>query len=293
MRVQSVSPMRAPRHIWFHPASRRVRRSFKAATLSVVAEGFANGFISFCNPIEMRKAAPRFDIRVRESKSIEWATFIADGFDDISLRQQTARRFATALLRRAFERHAEQLGAMRHLLANDRVCFWLKAGFLENDEGLFRAADGKEHRRALVGFKTLIANKEGIRAKRLWHFAVQGVPVFEPDHGIIVKTHLVFSPDGETPYPAAKYQHRARRNQGKNWWNDAWRDRLLTMMNVLAGRNDELSISVAKEAQFVFSTSPVRFATKMNYVVVDKQPDEEVADDEDQLPDSDETEDNG
>lgn len=290
--VSNLFPtLRTPGRIWFHPASRHVQRSFRAATLPVLAEGFSNGFVSFCDPEEMQRGAPRFGIRVNESKNIEWATFVEQGFEKISLKEQTARRFATALLRRAFERHAEKAGATRYLLANDKACFWLKSGFLKNDEGSFRAGDGKEHRRSLVGYKTMVANKDGIRSKRLWHFAVQGVPAFEPDHGIILKTHLVFSPDGETPYPAARYQHRARRNQGKNWWNDKWRDRLFTMVNVLAGGLDELSISVAKGADFTFSTSPVRFIADMRYAVVDQQAADDLPNDDD-LPESDDGEDN-
>ncbi len=280
-----------PERIWYHPTHRYVRRGFKGDSLRVIAEPYANGFVSFCEPHEMRRAVQRFGIRAQESTAVTWEKFLSEGFTHIALRERTAQRYGTTLLRRAFQRRIEELGLVPYALANKKVCFWLKSGFLVNDEGRFKSGEGKQHTRALVGFKTLIANKEGVRAKRLWHFAVQGLPTFEPHEGMILKTHVVFTPDGQTPYGSDAYQHRARRNQGKNWWNDVWRDRLLAMMGVLAGGGEELAIPVAHGREFRFSALPVRFVTNASYVVTEQQPEDDMPDDDDLL-DHDEVDEN-
>ncbi|MEY2502280.1 MAG: hypothetical protein QOI07_2614 [Verrucomicrobiota bacterium] len=280
--VSNVFPtLRSPPAVWYHPASRHIRRGFKTDQLPVVAETFGNGFVSFCTPTEMRDAARRFAVKTGASYTTDWKTFIAQGVPALGMGDRTARRIASALIKRAFERHAERRGFQRYGLANDNACYWLTSGFLPHDEGSYEGPDGKRHKRGLVGFKSLTANKEGIKAKRIWHFAVQGVPTFEPDEALILKTHVVFSPDGKTPYESDSYQHRARRNQGKNWWNDRWRDRLLTMMNVLAGEAKALCIPVGANSDFAFSTAPVRFISDTTYLVVDRQQDEDLPDDDD------------
>jgi hypothetical protein len=287
--VSNLLPtIQSPEHIWYHPATRHIRRGFKADQLPVLAEPYGNGFITFCGPLEMKAGARRFAIDTRNSHRIVWASFIAKGVPAIGLSNSTARRISAALLRRAFHRTAEERGCSRYDLANDRRCYWIRTGILPNDEASFKAPDGKRHNRALVGYKTLAANKEGIRAKRLWHFAVQGVPTFDPQEGMILKTHVVFTSDGTQLYGSDSSQHRARRSQAKNWWNDVWRDRMLTMANFLANDDEVLRVAVADAKNFEFLVSPITFRSTTTYGVVDEQPPEDLPDEDDLVPDSDE-----
>jgi hypothetical protein len=246
----------------------------------VIAEPFTNGFISFCSPEEMSAAARRFSINTRASENTSWSKFVQEGYPKIGLDKGIAYRIAYALLRRGFERHAEKRGCWRYNLSQKKVCYWLNKDFLPNNEASFKGIDGKIHTRGLVGFKTMTANKEGVKAKRYWHFAIQGLPTFEPDEGIILKTHVVFTQDGKNLFDSDSYQHSARRNQGKNWWNDEWRDRVLAMLSFLAEGRDEFCIDLAKDVRFVFSTSAVRFVSNITYVVVDRQSREDLPDDD-------------
>lgn len=271
----------SPEHIWYHPARRHIRRGFKADNLPVLAEPYGNGLVSFCGPLEIKEGARRFAINTQDSLRIHWKVFIADGISTIRLTAGTGRRIATALLRRAFHRAAEDRGFSRYDLANDKRCYWLQSGFLPNDEGSFNGPDGKCHNRALVGYKTLAVNKDGIRAKRLWHFAVQGVPAFEPREGMILKTHVVFTSDGKKLYGSDASQHRARRSQAKNWWNDVWRDRMLTMANVLGNEDNILCVEVAENRNFEFSLLPLQFNSCKTYIVIDEQAPEEFPDEDD------------
>lgn len=272
----------AAEKIWYHPARRAVRRGFKTDGLKVIAEPFGNGFISFCSPTEMSAAAPRFSINTGASENIPWRKFIDGGYPKIGLNKVSAQRVAYALLRRGFERHAEKRGCRRYNLSQRKVCYWLSKDFLPSNEASFRGIDGKIHTRAIVGFKTMTANKEGIKTKRHWHFAIQGLPTLEPNEGIILKTHVVFTQDGEKLFDSDSYQHRARRNQGKSWWNDEWRDRLLAMASFLGDESDELSIDMSEGVRFSFSTAPVRFISDQTYVVVDRQAREDLPDDDDE-----------
>ena len=275
----------AAERIWYHPARRAIRRGFKADGLKVIAEPFGNGFLSLCSPAEMSEAAPQFSINTDASENTPWRLFVDEGYPKIGLERSSSHRIAYALLRRGFERHAEKRRCRRYNLAQKKVCFWLSKNFLPTKEVSFRGIDGKMHMRSLVGFKTMSVNKEGIKTKRHWHFAVQGLPTFEPNEGIILKTHVVFTQDGEKLFDSDSYQHRARRNQGKNWWNDEWRDRLLAMMSFLADGKDQLSITMSEGVIFKFSTAPVQFASNQTYVVVDRQSREDLPEDDDDAAD--------
>jgi hypothetical protein len=268
--------------IWYHPAKRPVRRGFKADGLKVIAEPFGNGFVSFCSPGDMHAAAARFSINTNASDNTTWRKFIDEGYAKIGLDRTSAHRIAYALLRRGFERHAEKRGCRHYNLSQRKVCYWLIKDFLPTNEASFAGVDGRIHARSLVGFKTMTANKEGIKTRRYWHFAVQGLPTFEPNEGIILKTHIVFTQDGEKLFDSDSYQHRSRRNQAKSWWNDEWRDRLLAMMSFLADGNNELSVNMSEDVRFSFSTAPIRLVSDQTYVVIDRQSREDLPDDNDE-----------
>lgn len=281
--ISNLFPISKPLgKIWYHPAGRNVPRGFKGKDLKVIAEPFGNGFVSFCSPQEMATAARRFCMRTSMSVETGWEEFIQEGISGMRMGAKDAHRLAYALLCRGFERHAENRGCQRYALSGEKICHWLTRNSLANDEVSFLGPEGQKQRRALVGFKTMNANRDGVKPKRYWHFAVQGLPTFDPDPGIILKTHVVFTPDGITPFSSDSYQHSARRNQGKGWWNSVWRDRVLAMMSFLADGGKELHVPMADKAEVVFSAVPVRFITEVRYAVVDRQSREDVPDDEDE-----------
>jgi hypothetical protein len=272
--------------LWYHPAGAVVKRGLDLEKLPILVENYGNGFLSFEIPEVTSKALSRFRITTQNSSPITWKDALRNGVEHLNMPPRQFRNLFQSLLRRAFERLATSRNCSVYALSAKKKCFWLEKDKLVNDEQTFLGVDGKRHDRALVGFKSLNATKEGLKPKRYWHFAVQGVPTFELTAGIFLKSHVVFTSDGKTLYDSDSQQHRARRNQGKSWWNDAWRDRNLAFVAYLANGAEFFQLPVASDCFLNFGVSPIAFSTTSSYRVVEAQPidptqDEEEPEDED------------
>jgi len=258
--------------LWYHPADAVVKRGLDLEKLPILVENYGNGFLSFENPEATAKALPRFRITPSKSCPVTWREALRDGIEHLDMAPRQFRNLLQSLLRRAFERLATTRRCRVYALSAKKKCFWIEKDKLVNDEQTFLGVDGKSHGRALVGFKSLNATKEELKPKRYWHFAVQGVPTFELTEGIFLKSHVVFTSDGKTLYDSDSQQHRARRNQGKSWWNDAWRDRNLAFASFLANGAESFQLPVASDCFLHFGASPIGFTTANSYRVVETQP---------------------
>lgn len=276
--------------IWYHPAGGFVKRGLEVEKLPVLVESYGNGFLSFENPEVVAEALPRFRIVTNKSRSAAWKECLKTGFEQLEMPPRQFRNLFQSLLRRAFEQLANSRKCRTYPLSAKKRCFWIEKDKLVNDEQTFAGVDGKRHGRSLVGYKSLNVTKEGLHPKRYWHFAVQCAPTFELTEGIFLKSHVVFTSDGKTLYESDTQQHRARRNQGKSWWNDAWRDRNLAFASYLAGGAESISLPVARDGFLSFAVSPVEFATSSSYRVIETQPIDSIPD-EDDLDDEGEEED--
>src|SRR5262249_24701952 len=132
-------------------------------------------------------------------------------------------------------------------MANGVRCAYFTEDILGSTLVKFRGPDGKPARRQLVGYRTR-PPKEGQaeRARRWWHFGLDARPFVHPQNGYAVGTHVLFSSDGSVIWKIKDKLHQARRILCFDWWNDAWRDRLLASMFWLAqGGTVKLSVGSA------------------------------------------------
>jgi hypothetical protein len=98
---------------------------------------------------------------------------------------------------------------------------------------------------------------------------------------MILRSHVLFSDDGETLWASAMGMHRARRGQCKSWWNDDWRDRLLATMAWLSGGEATFVLPLGTTVSAVMSARPIQFVSPVTLneqaraVVKDLSEDEE------------------
>jgi hypothetical protein len=167
------------------------------------------------------------------------------------------------LLRRAWDKLAEQAGLPLYALSSDRRALWFPAGSVSPNGVSFVGIDGRLANRQLYGHKTVGA--EGRRYKRFYHYGLQAVPVLYPSALLALKGHVIFTLDGNTPHGDVKYQHRARRSQCKAWWNDRWRDLLFAAMAALAKGKDELELPLCPTGAPKLAARPVELIAPLSY----------------------------
>jgi hypothetical protein len=151
-----------------------------------------------------------------------------------------ARNHLRFLLRQGFQRFAISRGLLEYQLTGTKRFYWFPKNLVENDRISFRALDGLNTWKAIVGFKSLKA-KDGQIRLRNWHFGIEGLPHVGFECYLSVLPHVAFS-ENDQLYESAKKQHACRRNQCRSWHNNDWRDRLLATLAFLSGANSELRI---------------------------------------------------
>ena len=115
---------------------------------------------------------------------------------------------------------------------------------------------GRKSKRTAEGLKIPDGN---------WHFAVSASPQLIPHPRVVLRYHVIFTDDGETPWENADRMHRARRGVCRNWWNREWRDRLFAMCAALADGEDRLSLPVGDDVSIDMAMTPDVFISPWSY----------------------------
>jgi hypothetical protein len=157
-------------------------------------------------------------------------------------------------------------------LSSERKC----AYFLKPDDGdakgYFRAVDGRRTWKGLTGVSTRKSwTDPGVVRTRHCHFGLHAIPKLYPVSVYYITSHVVFSTDGKGLWLDKNKMHRARRNQCKSWYNEAWRDRLLAAIGNLSEEQLQILLPVSPNKQLVVGTSPITFGSNISFrVLVEK-----------------------
>ena len=189
-----------------------------------------------------------------------------------NLDSRTLKGQYISLLRQAWERWVATRAVGIYELSSKRRC----AYFLKPDEGAakgyFRAVDGRRTWKGLTGISTRKSwTDPGVVRTRHWHFGLHANPKLYPVPVFYITSHVVFSADGKDLWLDKNKMHRARRNQCKTWYNEAWRDRLLAAIGNLSEEQPQILLPVSPNKQLVVGTSPVTFGSNVSFrVLVEK-----------------------
>ena len=82
--------------------------------------------------------------------------------------------------------------------------------------------------------------------KGFWHYGISIQPIVHPFIGASIKPHLIFTQDGVNIIDNDSTQHSYRRNKGKTFFNEQWRDMLIALLFSLQDNNEEIKLSVSQ-----------------------------------------------
>lgn len=235
---------------------------------------FRNGIVTFAPAADLEPHLGT--LRVQSTVAIPIAEFM----NDADYQQQKENRdFVTYFLNEAWK-----MTAAKRLAAYDmsgrRIAFYFDKKSLPEPDVKFISVGGKPTRRGLMGYKTVS------KGKRHWHFAVSAKAAVHPSPMMILRSHVLFSDDGEALWTSANGMHRARRGQCKNWWNDDWRDRLLATTAWFSGGEATFSLPLGTSVSGEVSARPLQFASPVTLNeqarAVAKESPEEAEDEDDE-----------
>lgn len=142
------------------------------------------------------------------------------------------------LLRTIFHNIMRKRGMYWYEMANRRYAYYYTPTNLPSSNVSFEYSLGKGKRK----------KRKKLYGKYLdskWHFAVSCKPILSPIIGYNLKSHLIFTDDGFTPWEDKSKMHSHRRSKGKAFFNEAWRDLLFAFLHGLRnhGKNVEMPLN--------------------------------------------------
>ena len=168
------------------------------------------------------------------------------------------------ILRQAWHNMSKEKGLPLFELSSRRRTLWFPRGTVPGDTVSFVGVDGKKTRRDMCGYRT-ISRISGEKYPRYWHFGLEAVPILYPAPVLALKSHVLFTLDGKTVTGDAKAQHRARRGQCKDWWNDKWRDLTLAAVTWLTDGHRSLELKVGTNSTVLMEWRPVKYRSDASY----------------------------
>ena len=215
-------------------------------------------------------------LRIDKTISFKLDEFLQGTAEKRIVDRKEARNLVFRLLRMAWEQMVKERDLPVYDLSNAQ-CFYFRKGLAEKDKAFFTGVNGERTFRNLVGYETKQSGK------RYWHFGIQARPLTYPYFAYIIKSHVVFSDDGENIWDSHERMHNARRSQCKDWYNAEWRDRTLAAMSWLAGEEGKIKLKLGNDLTVEIPNYPLLFKSPVSYIEPSKdQPHIEVDDEEDE-----------
>lgn len=198
-------------------------------------------------------------LSIRQSR-----TFSCAGWHEQGCPAQFGSHIAR-ILKTAWLNFVGSKGLPLHQMANQVQALFFRAGSAPNDTVGYDWDDGRRSNRQVVGYKTITNFKSGLETRRHWHFSIDAKPFTHPTILFMVKSHVLFSDDGRTIWTDDKKLLAARAGQCKNWWNPAWRDRLLGTMSWLADGADTIALPVGGGSVVEIRSRPTTHISPVSY----------------------------
>jgi len=252
--------IKVPDRIYFNPFVEEDQLSEEDAVPVVFHGGF---LISFGTPQVVKRARPTLLFK-RNAFCVDTEKFIAGDKLVKGIDGHQARNIVKRLLRVGWERMMLERKFCKYALSDKANAFAFTEEQVAEGEMLSFDVDGLKTKRAVIGYKLRRIGKE-IVGKRYWHFGIRAKAMLYPVRGYKIKTHVLFSYDGKTFLESKSMMHTARRSQCKNWWNDTWRDRMLAMLNYLAGGNSTICVSYGGKAVVKVASTPIVLESPVSY----------------------------
>lgn len=240
-----------PSELRFHDFEKLIPKGFDLRELTFPAVRYKNYICTFAWEYDFMHQLPRTET-YNSSQSIKIQTdeILSGKYDTEFIGNFECQRLIVQILNKAFELRMKDKGVKEYPMSN-RIGYWFEKGKLEKD---------KFNKVQLVGKQK----------DKNWHFGISASGKLYPFPVLMVSSHIIFTTDGIAPIESKGIQHSARRRQGKNWWNDDWRNKLLSFVKYLSDDENSFYLEAGSEEKIYISNEPIKFIGKTSYNIPDK-----------------------
>ena len=242
-----------PEELRFHQFDgRMIHKGFDLKTLTFPGVTYKNYLCTFGWEYDFMYQLPMTET-YDSSKTIKIKT--SDLFDGAYksnfIENSEAQRLIVQLTNKAFMNRMHEKGICQYELSN-KTGYYFKKDQLEKN---------KINKIWMVG-----KQKE-----KNWHFGISAAAKLYPYHVLMVSSHIFFTENGTDLIQSKRMQHAARRRQGKDWWNDDWRSKLMAFADYLTDYDNSFYLEMGSEEEILISTKPMEFRSNFSYELPNKQ----------------------
>ena len=235
-----------PEELRFHDFEASLPKNFDVRTLTFPAIRYKKYLCTFAWEYDFMHQLPKTEIyNSHKTIIIPTSEIFLNESSNSFISNSECQRLIVQIINKAFELRMKDKAVSEYLMSN-KTGYWIKKNILEKD---------KFNKVQLVG---------KLKEKN-WHFGISASGKLYPYHVLMVSSHIFFTEDGENLIESKSKQHAARRKQGKNWWNDAWRKRLLAFIKYISDDEDSFFLEVGSEEKIIISNTPMRFKGYFSY----------------------------
>lgn len=240
-----------PEELRFHDFSGLMPRNYDTRQLTFPAIKFRNYLCTFAWAYDFMGQLPKTETYMN-SKTIAFPTkqILSNELDSEFISSSQAQRLIVQLMNIAFEKRMKQKEITEYQMSG-RLSFWFEKGALEKDKS----------------DKVLMVGKQ---KDKHWHYAISGSAKLYPFPVLMISSHIVFTEDGKKLIDSKSIQHSARRKQGKNWWNETWRNKLLAFVKFLSEDGETFYLEMGDEEKVVLSCQSLKFRGNVSYEIPEK-----------------------
>lgn len=236
-----------PEFLRFHKFKYAVPKDFDLNSLPYPVIPFKDYIATFAYCYDFMEELPN-TTTYNNNNTIELSIKgILDATDNSRLIQnREAKKIIVRLMCKSFDNSLQKKNISSYQMTN-RTSFWIKKNILTNN---------KFDKVQLVG-----KQKE-----KNWHFGISGQAKLFPELCFAINSHIWFTSDGENLIESQSIQHSSRRKQGKNWWNNDWRDKILAFMKFLSDEENFIKLEVGSQEIIKVCTNPLMFKSNVSYI---------------------------
>lgn len=244
--------LQLPEQLHFHKFSNYLPYQFQMWQCKYPAYRHKDYFGTFAWCYDFMEEMPkteRYD--PKETISVSVADILSGEYNTTFISSADGVRIITNLLNRSFANYCKSVGMWYYKLANKRSGFWFPDESLEKNK---------------INGVLMVGKMKYGKDKRInWHFGISGNAKFDQQYFFVIKSHIFFTEDGRRLIPSDSIQHKARRKQGKGWWNKHWREKLMSAVNIFSDE-ENIRIPVGDNEVVVFSKNPFQFLSPVSYL---------------------------
>ena len=236
-----------PEWLRFHDFEKYIPKGFDLRTLPYPVIPYKNLYCTFAWEYDFMNQLPKTETYNRKTLTIPTSDVLSGGYNSEFINNGACQRLIVQLINKSFELEMRSRGLREYQMSN---CYgyWFEKGKLEKD---------KFNKIQMVG---------KLKEKN-WHFGISGAGKLYPFNVLMISSRIFFTQDGINLIESKSIQHSSRRRQGKNWWNDAWRSKLLAFVKYLSDDERSISLRVGNDEFIRISNEPYKFIGNVSYVV--------------------------